>query len=125
VVLRFQSPEVEERWFVAISWAFFRNHAFLVLRYKKPYAALAMEKTKPISNPTTRFTSSWDKQIPPTRRKTIKQERLAVPPRPYGMGQTAHQPPTYVKGEESIGKNSQEESHIKMYRSKETLRQAP
>jgi len=41
------------------------------------------------------------------------------------MGQTAHQPPTYVSGQESIGKNSQKESNIKMSRSKETLRQAP
>jgi len=27
---------------------FFCNHAFIVFRYKKPHAALAMEKTKPI-----------------------------------------------------------------------------
>jgi len=33
-----------------------------------------MAKTKPTSNPTTRFTSSWDKQIPPTRRQAIKHE---------------------------------------------------
>jgi len=84
-----------------------------------------MVKTKPTSNPTARFTSSWDKQIRPTCRKTIKHERLAVPPRPYGMGQTAHQPPTYVNGEERIGKNPPEESNINMYRSKKPLRQAP
>ena len=28
---------------------FFCNHAFIVLRYKKPRAALAMERTKPIN----------------------------------------------------------------------------
>jgi len=28
---------------------FFYNHAFIVFRYKKPHAALAMEKTKPIN----------------------------------------------------------------------------
>jgi len=28
---------------------FFCNHAFIVFRYKKPHAALAMEKTKPIN----------------------------------------------------------------------------
>ena len=28
---------------------FFCNHAFIVLRYKKPHAALAMERTKPIN----------------------------------------------------------------------------
>ena len=27
----------------------FFNHAFIVFRYKKPHAALAMEKTKPIN----------------------------------------------------------------------------
>ena len=28
---------------------FFCNHSFIVFRYKKPHAALAMEKTKPIN----------------------------------------------------------------------------
>jgi len=28
---------------------FFCNHAFIVCRYKKPHAALAMERTKPIN----------------------------------------------------------------------------
>jgi len=28
---------------------FFCNHAFIVFRYKKPLAALAMERTKPIN----------------------------------------------------------------------------
>ena len=27
----------------------FCNHAFIVLRYKKPHAALAMQRTKPIN----------------------------------------------------------------------------
>ena len=31
---------------------FFCNHAFIVFRYKKPHAALAMEKTKPIKSKT-------------------------------------------------------------------------
>jgi len=30
-------------------FCFFCNHAFIVSRYKKPHAALAMERTKPIS----------------------------------------------------------------------------
>jgi len=54
LVLRFQSPEVEERWFVVLSlgrflFFFFCNHAFIVFRVKKPHAALAMERTKPIN----------------------------------------------------------------------------
>jgi len=38
-----------------ISWSFcfffffFCNHAFIVFRYKKPHAALAMQRTKPIN----------------------------------------------------------------------------
>jgi len=28
---------------------FFCNHAFIVFRYKKPHAALAMKRTKPIN----------------------------------------------------------------------------
>ena len=38
---------------VIMSWSpfffFFCNHAFIVFRYKKPYAALAMERTKHIN----------------------------------------------------------------------------
>jgi len=30
-------------------FVFFSNHAFIVSRYKKPHAALAMERTKPIN----------------------------------------------------------------------------
>jgi len=48
-----------------------------------------------------------------------------VPPRPYGMGLTAHQPPAKTNGEESIGKPNTKKTNIKMYRSKETLQQAP
>jgi len=54
VVLRLQWPEVEDRWFVGLSlgrfFLFFFNHVFLVLKYKKLHAALAMSKTKPINN---------------------------------------------------------------------------
>jgi len=34
---------------VIFHFFFFCNHAFIVLRYKKPHAALAMERTKPIN----------------------------------------------------------------------------
>ena len=44
---------------VPISWFFlfflfflFSNHVFIVFRYKKPHATLAMEKTQPINNKT-------------------------------------------------------------------------
>jgi len=30
-------------------FSFFCNHTFIVFRYKKPHAALAMERTKPIN----------------------------------------------------------------------------
>jgi len=33
----------------SFSFFFFCNHAFIVFRYKKPHAALAMERTKPIN----------------------------------------------------------------------------
>jgi len=48
-----------------------------------------------------------------------------VLPRPYGMGLTAHHPPAYTNGEESIGKPNTKKTNITMYRSKETLQQAP
>jgi len=35
---------------VFFSFFFFCNHVFIVLRYKKLHAALAMAKTKPINN---------------------------------------------------------------------------
>jgi len=31
-------------------FSFFCNHAFIDFRYKKPHAALAMERTKPINH---------------------------------------------------------------------------
>ena len=57
-VLRFQSLEVLLRWFVGpIPWLLLLSFSFfffvimdsLFLRYKKPHAALAMERTKPIN----------------------------------------------------------------------------
>jgi len=65
MVLSFQLPEVERRSFVTqipclfffFSFSFFFYHAFIVSRYKKLRAALAMEKTKPINqNITTKET---------------------------------------------------------------------
>jgi len=38
--------------FSLFSFFSFCNHAFIVFRYKKPHAALAMERTKPISQIT-------------------------------------------------------------------------
>jgi len=38
--------------FFLFSFFFFCNHAFMVLRYKKPHAALAMQRTKPIKHKT-------------------------------------------------------------------------
>ena len=35
-----------------VFFVFFCNHAFIVSRYKKPHAALAMERTKPINQKT-------------------------------------------------------------------------
>jgi len=35
---------------VVFFFLFFCNHAFIVLRYKKPHAALAMERTKPLNH---------------------------------------------------------------------------
>jgi len=37
---------------VSFFFLFFFNHAFIVFRYKKPHAALAMERTKPINQKT-------------------------------------------------------------------------
>jgi len=48
-----------------------------------------------------------------------------VPPRPYSMGLTAHQPPASTNGEESIGKPNTKKTNRNMYWSKETLQQAP
>jgi len=44
------------------SFFFFCNHAFIVFRYKKPHAALAMERTKPINpNKITKESHGTDK----------------------------------------------------------------
>ena len=54
MMFRFQSPEVEGRWFVDPTpknfffFFFFLYCAFIVFSYNKLRAALAMEKTKPI-----------------------------------------------------------------------------
>ena len=49
--------------FFSFFFFFFLSHAFIVFRYKKPHAALAMEKTKPINQTTltkkTTLLSSW------------------------------------------------------------------
>jgi len=37
---------------LVVFFFFFCNHAFIVFRYKKPHAALAMERTKPIKSKT-------------------------------------------------------------------------
>jgi len=49
-----------------------------------------MAETKLQNNPTTRFTSSWDKQIPPTRRQAIKHEDRNRTPKTlwYGPNRT-------------------------------------
>jgi len=38
--------------FFLLSCFFFCNHAFIVFRYKKPHAALAMQRTKPVKHKT-------------------------------------------------------------------------
>ena len=96
-----------------MNYLFFFMSCIRCLRYKKPHGVLAIVKTKPINNQIACFTASCDKQIPPAHRKAIKQERFAVAPTPYGMGVTAHYPPTKTNGEESIGKSNQEENKHK------------
>jgi len=50
----------------------FCNHAFIVFRYKKPHAALAMERTKPIkSNKITKESQGTDK-YPLSRRFLLR-----------------------------------------------------
>jgi len=34
---------------LSLGHCLFRNHACIVFRYKKPHAALAMERTKPVN----------------------------------------------------------------------------
>jgi len=58
--------EMVHAYLFVIFFSFFCNHVFIVLRYKKLHAALAMAKTKPINNPTARFTSSWEKSNNPS-----------------------------------------------------------
>jgi len=41
------------------------------------------------------------------------------------MGPTAHQPSAQTNGKECIGKPNTKDANVKMYRSKETLQQAP
>jgi len=43
---------------------FFLYHVFAGLRYKKWHGVLAIVKTKPVNNPTTHFTPSWEKSNP-------------------------------------------------------------
>jgi len=50
---------------------FFCNHAFIVSRYKKPHAALAIEKTKPINaNPPPASPRHGKNQTPGVHRKS-------------------------------------------------------
>ena len=79
MVLRFQSAEVEESWFVAIFWSvlpffflFFCNHAFIVFRYKRPHPALAMEKTKPINQKTITKESHGTSKYPQSCRFRLR-----------------------------------------------------
>jgi len=51
--------------YLLVFFFFFCNPVFIALRYKKLHAVLAMAKTKPINNPTTRFTSSGEKSNTP------------------------------------------------------------
>jgi len=79
VVLRFQSREVEVRWFVPTSWSFFLfflflfcNYVLFVSRYKKPYAALAMKRKKPINaNPPPASPHHGKNQTPWVHRKSL------------------------------------------------------
>jgi len=70
----FPTKEIGGIFFTFFFLLFFFIIKYSLLRYKKLHGALAMAETKPQNNPTARFTSSWDKQIPPTRRKAIKHE---------------------------------------------------
>ena len=48
--------------FFSFFFFFFCNHTFIVFRYKKPHAALAMERTKPINpNKITKESYGTDK----------------------------------------------------------------
>jgi len=77
LVLRFQLPEVYERWFVSyllvvFVFAFFCNHALFVSRYKKRYAARAMKKKKPINaNPPPASPIQGKNETPRVHRKSL------------------------------------------------------
>jgi len=51
---------------------FFCNHAFIVFRYKKPHAALAMERTKPINQKHKTKESYGTSKYPLSRRVLLR-----------------------------------------------------
>jgi len=51
---------------------FFCNHAFIVFRYKKPRAALAMERTKPINPNKITKESHGTNKYPLSRRFLLR-----------------------------------------------------
>ena len=55
-------------WSFFFSFFFFYNHAFIVFRYKRPHAALAMERTKPINQKQITKESHGTNKDPLTRR---------------------------------------------------------
>jgi len=69
----------EERWFVILSFGRFLffsfsfcNHALFVSRYKKPYAALAIKRKKPINaNPPPASPLHGKNQTPRVHRKSL------------------------------------------------------
>ena len=75
---------------------------------------------KTIQRPATPRHGAKEYPLPIGKQSNMKTE--TVLPRRYGMGLTAHQPPAYTNGEESIGKPNTKKTNIKMYGSKETLR---
>jgi len=63
-----------------ISWSFFLffffffcDHAFIVFRYKKPHAALAMERTKPINQKQLTKENYGTSKYPLSRRFLLRQ----------------------------------------------------
>ena len=53
-------------------FSFFCNHAFIVSRYKKPHAALAMERTKPIKAKHITKESHGTSKYPLSRRFLLR-----------------------------------------------------
>ena len=51
---------------------FFCNHVFIVFRYKKPHAALAMERTKPINPNKITKESHGTNKYPLSRRFLLR-----------------------------------------------------